>query len=221
MPTKDPTVPPPVIPVPKKTRGGSTTPEGIPTPMPPTSGTPNWWEAKASSNPLNAFANALLPFMSPEDMRNVATNLSTLPEYEAYKTATYAPAPTTITAETRNRYLSAQRATQALQALDNMRQLTGKSETELGAGYAYLTNVIKTLQRLGGSEGGMSRAQYLEFQKAIGELSAQVQDNYDVQPYASLANYFVSPTFSAGPLINTFQSGDKTYFGRQNKKLFE
>lgn len=185
-------------------------------------GMPSWWKNTAAANPLDSFANALLPFMSPEDMRAVGTNLSHEKQYSSYgKAATYAPAPTTIDANTRNSYLSAQRASGALKAVEQMRAKTGKTAAQLGPGYNYLTDVIKTMQRLGSTaQGGMSRAQYQEFQQAISGLQSQAQDNYDISPYAGLANYFIDPKFSAGPLMNTRQVGNKTVFGTANKRLF-
>lgn len=199
------------------------------TPIPVTVSVPgadNWWKGVASPTSAQAsMTNALLPFMSPEDQRTVGTNLSSLSEYSSYKNAPYPAAPSSITQEMKNKYLSSQRATGALAALENMRKITGKTEADLGPGYSFLKDAIGALQRLGGTDGGMSRAQYLEFKNTIDILTQQAKDNYDVQPYAALAQYFLSPTISSGSLMNeqTVMSpsgSTRKVFGKANKKLF-
>lgn len=209
---------------PAETSTGTTTPVAASTPMPPPPpNAPSWYVNNKSTDLVGSFANALLPYMSPEDMRAVAGNLSGLSEYSAYKNASFPDAPTEITPELRANYLSSDRASKALSAITNMAQLTGKSEADLGSGYSYLKDVLGTMQRLGGQNGqGMSRAQYQEFYNAVQGFKSKAQDNYDLAPYASLADYITNPTFSSGSISNTGRDAvsGKLYYAKQNKKLF-
>lgn len=185
---------------------------------------PSWWTGASAKDPLESFKNALLPFMSPEDQRVSATQLASKnKEYASYADAPFAPAPTKVTAAMRNQYFSAERAANALTSLNNMkaaRPAAYKSSAE-SAGYTYLADVLKTLQRLGSTQGeGMSRADYMEFQRAVDSMSRGIENNKDAQPYAELANYMINPGFSGGSLVNYRKVGNRTIYGSANNKLF-
>lgn len=183
---------------------------------------PTWFIDKKVSNPYGSVANAILPYLSPENQRSLGTELGrTNKDFESYGNAQFSPAPSSIGAQTRRQYLSSDRATQALAAVERMRTLSGKSEKQMGKGYTYLVDVIKTLQRLGGMSGsGMSRANYQELYTAVQNFTENTKLDTASAPYAQLANYFVSPTFSAGPLVNNRKIGEQVVAGSPNRKLY-
>lgn len=174
----------------------------------------------------DSMTNALLPYISTADQRVAAPKLATTsPAYASYRDASFDPEPTRITSDTRRKYLSADRATQILNSLNNMKTTAGYTEEQLGPGYKYLTDVVNTLKRLGGTgTGGMTRAQFQEFNQTVNSLTDTYQsDNRTsdtVAPYSTLARYISSPTFSSGNLVNVRKSGTRTLAGTANSRLF-
>jgi len=216
-----PYTPGPVVPTPPvgpENRSGTTPPVTY------TPSAPSWYvNAADPTDQYSSFLNALLPFMSPEDARQAASKLANVSTYSSYATADAFPAaPTQITPQMSAQYLSSDRATNIMDAIQNMAKLTGKSDADLGQGYQYLKNITSTMQRLGGKNGQqMSRAAKKELYGAVQGFKQQASDNYDLAPYASLADYITNPGFSAGPLSNVKndQYGNMKY-ASQNKKLY-
>jgi hypothetical protein len=100
---------------------------GVPTgtpPAPPNPDTaiPSWWIGNAITNPgteeqkFANVANALLPTLSPEDQRTLASYLATNYKdvYGGYANTQFTSAPTEITDAVRQQYLNPQRAQLAL-----------------------------------------------------------------------------------------------------------
>jgi hypothetical protein len=164
-------------------------------------------------SPYADIAKTLVPYLSPEDWATQA-QLYGLP-------APTAPIPTQITGEVRNQYMSADRANQALAALENMRTAAGSPD--YGPGYEYLKNALGLLSKFGGQGGeGMNRLSYNEFTTALNNLQNSVSGDTTgtYSPYSSLATMFLNPTFTAGELESqTKTSTNGTFQGQYNKKL--
>jgi hypothetical protein len=186
--------------------GLSSTTAPVPTtPGSPSSTVPPWWINQAYTNPdeNQAFANAanaILPTLSPEDQRNLASYLATnfKDVYGGYAQAQFAPIPTKITDE-RSQYLNPQRAQAALTLLDRMRQASGADEASMGKGYEFLKNAL-TLMNKYATSGPMTREQYDQFTSAISALSSQA--GKDIGSYSNLAQLFNLPNFTAGPIVS-------------------
>lgn len=174
----------------------------------------------------DSMSNALLPYISTADQRTAASKLATTsPAYSTYNTATYDKEPARVTSDIRRKYLSSDRANQILSSLDNMKTTAGYTDEQLGPGYKYLLDVVNTLKRLGGTgSGGMTRAQFQEFNQTVSSLTdAYESDNRTadtVAPYSTLARYISSPTFSGGTISNTRKVGTRTLAGTANSRLF-
>lgn len=175
-------------------------------------GSDEWWTGSAKrSESFAGVANALLPYLAPENQKLVRDYLSEnyADTYGSYANVDTPGAPI-VTSEMRKNYYSSERAKNAKVALENMLAATQTSADELGPGYKFLTDVIAQLEEFGGSNAPMSRAQYNEFSKKVDSLLKTASDNPDLQPYEPLARFFAKPT-SGGSSIMDIQ---------QNKKLF-
>lgn len=191
----------------------STPPPPPSTPTAPTAYNP---ASPSSSYTLPAYikksAKSLLPYLSPEDAKAQAIFYGVnAPSVET---------PTAVTSGLRNYYLSKQRATNALGALENMRASTGKGN--LGPGYTLLRNVIRLLQTYGGdTANGMTRSAYNQFSTELNSMLSQAKGDNALSYYADLAQQFANPSFSAGALNPTTKlSTGKTVFGQSNKQLY-
>lgn len=166
---------------------------------------PPWWINAAIQNPTteeqkfaNA-ANAILPTLSPEDQRTLASYLAQnfKDTFGGYAQAQFGEPPTEITGAVRNRFLSPQRAQTALVLLERMRQASGAQE--MGAGYDFLRNAVNLMNQF--STGGvMTREKYQQFAAAVANL--QKNATGDISAYGNLAQLFNLPSFSAGPLVS-------------------
>jgi hypothetical protein len=180
-----------------------------PTPAPeiPVSdaGIPSWWIGQAYQNPTDEtqkfanVANALLPTLAPEDQRTLANYLAINNKdvYGKYADVNFGTAPTEITDAIRNRYLSPQRAQQALGLLDRMKQASGVAD--MGAGYDFLKSAVSLINQFAGN-GAMTRENYQQFTNAVSNLGKNATG--PLAPYGNLAQLFNLPQFSAGPLMS-------------------
>jgi hypothetical protein len=207
---KNPPTPPttaPILTTPPTTTPPTTTPPATP-PAPPTDpGQPNppsWWINQAITNPQTEeqkfanMANALLPTLSPEDQRTLATYLATnfKDVYGGYANTKFNEAPTELNADWRKAFLNPQRAQLALTLLDKMKTASGAQD--MGAGYDYLRNAVSLMNQF--STGGvMTREKFQQFQNAVAALGKNAGNNAAV---ANLAQMFNLPSFSAGPLVS-------------------
>ena len=177
----------------------------VPSPRPDTPGAPSWWINQAITNPATEeqsfanVANALLPSLSPEDQRTLANYLAQNNKdvFGGYATADFGAAPTEITDQIRQQYLSPQRAQSALSLLDRMKQASGVAN--MGAGYDYLKNAVNLINQFT-TEGVMTRERYSQFTSAVANLNKNVGEG--LSSYANLSQLFNLPQFSAGPLIS-------------------
>jgi hypothetical protein len=185
-------------------------------PKPPVPGQPNppsWWINQAIQNPTtpeqqfaNA-ANAILPTLSPEDQRTLASYLATNYKdvYGGYATTQFSEAPTELDANWRKAFLNPERAQLAVSLLDKMKTAAGGGE--MGAGYDYLKNAVNLMNQF--STGGvMTREKYAQFQAAVAALGKNATG--ELSAYGNLAQLFNLPSFSAGSLVTN----------EANKKLF-
>ncbi len=188
-------------------------------PLPPTTfsdinlsvaGAPEWWKAVAPNqyNPLSEYqtlTNLFIPFLSPEDQRTVAANLyqSDSKQFEFYdpETLELGAPPPSITPDIRQRFLSGQRATQALGSLDRFLQITGKKAEDFGPGYNFLRGIADTVSDFGLTSGAeqFTETQQSQLRSALDPLLAQVKSK-NLAAFGPLAKSFAAPFFSAGSL---------------------
>lgn len=154
---------------------------------------------------------ALFPYLSPED--------------QVVQGAVYGIAPLAqptpgeqITGETRSKYMSRNRAVQALGAL----QAAGFTPENASPGLKFLGDTLLLLAKYGGKEGeqGMSRENYALFSSQLNNLMEQSKDVEGVSPYASLAKMFINPTFTGGELMPAKTVNGEIVFGTPNKGLY-
>lgn len=165
---------------------------------------PSWWLSTAYSNPneQQAFANAanaILPSLSPEDQRTLATYLATnfKDAYGTYADAKFAPIPTQLTGE-RNQYLDPTRVQNVTNILTRMQAAAGGKS--LGVGFDYLKNALNLMNQYNTPGMPMTREQYAQFQNGMKALNASMGS--DVSAYKNLATMFNMPGFTAGNLVN-------------------
>jgi hypothetical protein len=175
---------------------------------------PKWW-INLPGKGYDTAANALIPFLSPENQRSVGSYLANKQtSLKSYADAPYAPT-TPSTPDTSRYFMSSARAQQAMTALQNAGVTTG-------SGYTYLKTILSTLQRLGGNGGPITRGSYQELVNAINAINAQAKGDSSLKNYQTLADYLVNPTFSAGRQTGaaTQTQTGRTIFGKPNTSLF-
>jgi hypothetical protein len=193
-----------------------------------------------------AMLNTMIPYMSPEDQRRAAGDIYTLlggAHFGKYHEVSGDPSvPITrlqsdLGAEGQvidsEYFQSRQRATGAINALNQLREQTVGGEREkiggTGGGYRWLQNALEQAISYGGgysrkqegTEGDtnrQSRAQYLAMQGALDPIMAQASS---MGPVGSIGQMLMQPFFSQGGVRPTqrTQSG-KVMFGQPNAILF-
>lgn len=188
-------------------------------------GAPEWWQgltptALTPSSELASLMNSMIPFMSPEDQRATAQQLSrAFPDaFNQYdpEQQEFGPIPTEITSELQQQFESTDRARQALGALTNMAQSAGFTPDNFGPGYEFLRQVLDVQADLGG--GGEFRARVPEAEaperaateRQTRQQRAQVRQSLEpllgelkgraLQAFQPLVERLTQPGFSAGPL---------------------
>jgi hypothetical protein len=160
--------------------------------------------------------NLMIPFLSPEDQRTVASTLARVDpknfghldplqvEFEEVRD---------ITPDIRGYYTGSERPTQALVALNRLSGAVGKSREKMGEGYRFLQQVLDVSRDYG--EGGLTKQEMAPLFAALDPL---LQQN---ELYGGLGQMLSQPSFSAGPLFNVRKTQDGRYvFGRPNPQLF-
>jgi len=194
---------------------------------------PSWWKGMTySGDEANTkyamMLNALIPSLSPEDQRAMATYLyqtfnATMPNaFSAYnpEVANYGAVPK-INTELQAQFTSKKRATDALSALDKMVTGAGKPATSFGEGYTYLRNLLSTMGSFGGESAinQQTRQQVVQQLGAVSPLLAQAKGT--LAPYASIAQALTTPFFSSGSMIPISKDAKGNYiFGAVNKRLY-
>jgi hypothetical protein len=177
------------------------------------SGAPEWWRAMIpdSNNPLSNFqtlSNILIPLLSPEDQRTVATNLfqSDPEQFALYDPELLDPAqiPGEITPELRRQFFTGERANDALGALDQLLAASGKTAEDFGPGYNYLRSIADTIGGFGLTSGAnqLTETQQGQLLAQLDPLLAQGQSDA-LGAFGPLSRSFANPFFSAGALTGT------------------
>jgi len=173
-----------------------------------------------------ATMNAMLPFLSPEDQRSIASSLSRMdPEFfGAYspETVPFIPPPD-ITTDLRRSYQSSQRAESALSALSNMLAAAGQSPEKGGPGYQYLRQTADVLRDFGGPNSGenITATNIQSMLGALDPLFAEGKGNSALAAYEPLARMFSQPFFSAGSIYPTSKlPNGRIIMGAPNPRYF-
>jgi len=215
-------------------------------------GAPDWWRGvtPSFSSPELEYAgllNSMIPFLSSEDQRSMATYLYTLyPDAFGTYNATlgnFQGAPTqqfdlegrrinTQTngipflgqafsdSYTRNTY-SQERANAMLAALDTIGSKMPKTGGTMGPGYQYLKQVASAVRDFGAVGNAMpTRQQLTQLVSALDPLIAMTQSD-SLSAYGPLVRNMTTPFMSAGRVMPVSKLEDGSYiFGEANKSLF-
>ena len=180
-------------------------------------GAPDWWQAMIPdiTNPQSSYqtmANLMIPMLSPEDQRTVASNLfqSAPDQFGAYNPEglDLPPIAGEITQDLKSQFLSGQRAQTTLDAFDRLLEVSGKTAKDFGPGYSFLRGLADTFADFDLTSGA---TQYTETQQnqllaALDPQLAQTK-NPSLAAFGPLAQSFTSPFFSGGSLTG---SGSRT-----------
>lgn len=193
-------------------------------------GAPSWWKGLTPSavTPESSYIslmNSLIPFLSEEDQRTVASNVSRMADAFAPYSPTipqFAPPPNELTTELRNKFTSAARAGRVLETMKKMILSSGKEAKEYGPGYKYLQDVASVLRDFGqiGASDVQTRRQQLQALSALDPLLSEGEGE-QLGAFGSIARALAQPFFSAGGLYRTQRTqGGKTVFGTPNAQWF-
>lgn len=198
---------------------------------------PSWWSGFIpnstilASDPNTGYAalmNSLIPSLSPEDQRSVASNLAQMfpTVFSDYNPTNWSakdhPIPTTMSEDLAAQYTGADRGQNTLQSMTDLMQKMGMTPDEMGPGYTYLQQVAKVLQDFGGTPGSpQTREQYVQMMAALDPLLAQSSGSASTNAlgaYGPIAKMLAQPFFSAGPVTpsTTNASTGQTLFGAPN-----
>jgi len=269
MPIQDtnftaPTPPPPPTNV-GTSSGGYATPEAPPAPTEPSGpgeakwtdtyhipGAPDWWRGVTpsySSPELEhaALLNSMIPFLSAEDQRSMATYLYTLypkvfTSYNAIAGNFQGPPVAEFDADgrrintqvngipylgqafsdsyTKNTY-SQERANAMIAALDKVGSKMPKTGGKMGPGYSYLKQVTAAVRDFGAVGNTMpTHKQLTQLVSALDPLIAMTQSD-TLSAYGPLVRNITTPFMSAGRVMPVSKLEDGSYiFGEANKSLF-
>ena len=182
-----------------------------PIPAPTTPSTLASGAVLPTSDPFRSILQSMIQYLSPEDQRLMAD----LHGPDILGGQSTGEIPSQLGVGERETYLSSSRAESALATLQNLNpdiQSTG------GAGFNFLTNALNILRDFGGQEGGMTRENYMRFDRATRELLREAGGA--VGQYGDLVSRLLFPGFSAGPLMNYRTSSGNPIFGSANRRLF-
>ena len=185
-------------------------------------GAPDWWQALVPdiTNPISSYqtlANLMIPMLSPEDQRTVASNLfQSAPEQFAQynpELLGLAPIPGEIDAGVRQQFFAGERAQKTLDAFDQLLAFSGKTGEDFGPGYNYLRSIAGTIEDFELTSGAtqLTETQQGQLLSSLDPLLAQSRgNNSSLSAFGPIASSFVNPFFSAGSL-----TGDvKNQFGQ-------
>lgn len=177
---------------------------------------PAWWKAmKPSAGGPEieqiALMNMMIPFLSPQDQRAVASRLAiALPEYfgeygKADIPSRYEPS------EQQQRYmLSAQRASEAMRAAAAYSKVMGKEE--MGSPYQFMQQVLGGIRAEAPAGGRMSRGQYMGLMERMAPL-------YGDKTMGGIAQMLAEPGYEQSILPGQKAKG-KFYWGQANPLLY-
>lgn len=218
--------------------GGYSGPQEPPAPPPLTwsekyqlEGSPSWWKGMMPSQmtPETEFAvimNTLIPYLSTEDQRQFASNLSRLfPDAFGH----YSPEQSDLgtpsvqmTAQQKDYFLSQKRAGDILGAMDKMREASGQDEKKFGPGYQYMRQLAATMKDFGKKEGYNmpTRADIVKMYSAFDPMLSETSGQ-QLGAYGEVARSLAQPFFGAGKLVNVGRDEQGNWkFTGQNKSWF-
>ena len=176
-------------------------------------GAPDWWQAMIPdiTNPQSSYqtmANLMIPMLSPEDQRTVASNLfqSAPEQFGAYNPEglDLPPIADEISQDLRSEFLSGQRAQKTLDAFDRLLEVSGKTSKDFGPGYNFLRGIADTMNDFALTSGA---SQYTETQqnRLLAALDPQLAQakNPSLAAFGPIAQSFTSPFFSGGSLTGS------------------
>jgi len=176
-------------------------------------GAPPWWKALMPSSidpnsEYQTFSNLMIPFLSPEDQRTVATQLyqsdTTQFSHLNPELLGLVNAPTDVSSAALPQFYTGERAQQALQAFDRLLSVSGKSASDFGPGYNFLRGLADTLKdfKLTSGASQLTEVQQQQMLSALDPQLAQAGQYGDraIQPFGPLAQAFTNPFFSGGSL---------------------
>jgi hypothetical protein len=179
-----------------------------------------WWNGQAykgggESEILASSSNALIPHLASGEQQAIAKWIGdNFADFASYKTASITP--TAISSDTRNSFFSKDRASQASASLVSMAAASGRQESDLGPGYAFLKKAIGLLDTYGGTVGnGMSRANYAQMQQDFTSLTAGIDSSY-----TELGRAFLNPSSGGNPLMTSALQNGRSTSGAPNARLF-
>ena len=189
-------------------------------------GAPDWWrgfippDVKDEKSEFLSIMNSMIPFMSVEDQREAASLLGReMPDvFSEYNDPDieFGDIPFNITSDLKDRFTSVSRASDALDALANMRSAAGYSDDDSGTGVTFIRQLLDVLKDFGGTaDNRQSRLDYVQQQQALNPLIGDAQGYYQ-----TLANMLSAPTFSAGKLTPGRVVNGKYIFGEANPRFF-
>lgn len=194
------------------------------------SNAPPWWKAMMPSamndaTEYLASLNMLIPFLSPEDQRTVASNLyaqdaTNFGHLNPESTKLLLPMGDGLSTGTKRMFTDAVHARNALAALTKLAGAVGKSDADLGTGYRYLRSILNLGDQYGGDSAkgnAQTRRQYIEMMSALDPLIAQSKTQ-QLAPYESLVKMLTTPFFSKGQLTPIYKDANgQVSFGGANK----
>jgi len=136
--------------------------------------------------------------------------------------------PSEVTTEHQQYFQSSDRAQQALSALDTLvkavatrtKKPEAKTRQGMGAGYQFLSSVLKQMQEFGGEYGqGQKRRQNVQMLGQLDPLLALAESSA-YGAYKPIAQKLTQPFFSAGYVTPTTKAGSRTAYGAPNLGLF-
>ena len=194
---------------------------------------PTWWKGLVPDRFTGATAyaatmNALIPYLSEEDQRTVASNLSRTggPFKKLYnpEKVNFEKPKSKLSGRDRSYYTSAERAQTILGTLRKMQKAAKKAGAgSAGAGYKYLRHVANVAEDFGGKSSFgrvQTRQQYLQMISALDPLLAEAKSG-KLSSYGSAARMITNPYFTAGAVVPVRKDQAGNYvFGKGNKGLY-
>lgn len=193
-------------------------------------GAPEWWQAMVPdiTNPISSYqtmANLMIPMLSPEDQRTVASNLfqSAPEQFGSYnpELLQLAPIPAEITPDIRRQFFSGDRATKTLDAFDRLLEVSGKTAEDFGPGYNFLRGLADTLQdfKLTSGASQLTETQQGSLLSALDPQLAQTK-NKQLGAFGPIAKSFVNPFFSAGSLTGKVRTDFGSLISPPNPRYY-
>ena len=177
---------------------------------------PSWWNAMKPSaggpeTEQIALMNMMIPFLSPQDQRAVASRLATaLPKYFGEYGKAGIPSRYEPSEQQQEYMLSAQRANEAMTAAVAYSKAMGKEE--MGSPYQFMQQVLGGIRAEVPTEGRMSRGQYMGLMERMAPL-------YGDTSMGGMAQMMAEPGYEQSILPGKKYEG-KFYWGQANPLLY-